>query len=148
MKFVLDTNQLVSALIVPHGYPAVILNKWGEDDSNILNLILSNFILGELLDVLHRQRIFKKYHLTEDNIQNYVGYLKDFAVLTSLNNLEDLQVVKDDPDDNMILATALAGEADFIVSGDKHLLDLGEYKAIKILTAVEFIKILEGGILF
>ena len=43
-------------------------------------------------------------------------------------------MIEDDPDDNLILATAIAGRADYIVSGDRHMLALGESRGVKIVT--------------
>lgn len=51
-----------------------------------------------------------------------------------------LDAVPDDPDDNRVLECALAGDADFIVTGDKHLLRLGAYKHIPILTVRKFLQ--------
>lgn len=51
----------------------------------------------------------------------------------------ELDVVKDDPDDNKVLACALAAHADYIVSGDGHLLKLGVFKNIPIVTAKDFL---------
>ncbi|MDP3765803.1 MAG: putative toxin-antitoxin system toxin component, PIN family [Nanoarchaeota archaeon] len=52
---------------------------------------------------------------------------------------EKLEIVKEDPSDNIIMESAVEGKADFIVSGDQHLLKLKEYKGIKILTPREFL---------
>ena len=53
---------------------------------------------------------------------------------------KSIKVVKDDPDDDVFIECALAGDADYIVSGDKHLLDLKSYGKIKIVNAAEFIE--------
>ena len=52
-------------------------------------------------------------------------------------------MIKEDPDDNLILATAVGGRANYIVSGDRHLLDLGEFRGIKIVTVDRMLSILE-----
>lgn len=115
MRFVLDTNQL----------------------------ILSSDILEELEDVLSRPHVFNKYNLSIEDIQDYLADLDSCAVIVDELELEEAEVVKDDPSDDIVLATAIAGQADYIVSGDKHLLDLGEYKGIKIITAAEFAEVLQ-----
>ena len=56
---------------------------------------------------------------------------------------EEIKFIKEDPKDNIILECALAAKAGYIVSGDKHLLKLKEYKGIKIMSAREFLDILE-----
>ena len=53
-----------------------------------------------------------------------------------------IDIIKDDPDDNKILECAIAGNVDCIVSNDKHLLKLKEFKGIKILTPKEFLSLM------
>jgi predicted nucleic acid-binding protein len=57
-----------------------------------------------------------------------------------------LQVIIDDPDDDRVLECAVAGEVDYIVSGDRHLLKLGSYQGISIVTAREFMNAIEAGL--
>jgi predicted nucleic acid-binding protein len=56
-----------------------------------------------------------------------------------------LEVIKDDPDDNRVLECALAGEANYIVSGDRRLLQLSSYEGIPILTVWQFMDAVETG---
>ena len=58
---------------------------------------------------------------------------------------ESLNVVQEDESDNRYLECAIEGKAQYIVSGDKHLLDVSEYKGINILTPAEFVTLLSGG---
>jgi len=53
--------------------------------------------------------------------------------------MESLAIIKDDPDDDRVLECAVAGHADYIVSGDRHLLKLGSYDSIPILTVRQFL---------
>jgi uncharacterized protein len=57
-----------------------------------------------------------------------------------------LDVIEDDPDDNRVLECALAGEADYMVSGDRHLLKFGSYERIPILTVRQFMDAVEAGL--
>lgn len=59
-----------------------------------------------------------------------------------VENIEGI-IVKDDPTDDKYVVCAIEGDADFIISGDKHLLNLGSYKNIRILTVREFLEILK-----
>lgn len=60
-----------------------------------------------------------------------------------VEDLPQVDTIKADPDDAIFLATAFGGNADYIVSGDHHLLDVGEYKGIQILTPAAFLEILK-----
>ena len=52
----------------------------------------------------------------------------------------DLEAIEDDPDDDKILECAVAGNADYIISGDSHLLDIGEYRDIRVLNPDQFLE--------
>jgi putative PIN family toxin of toxin-antitoxin system len=60
--------------------------------------------------------------------------------------ISNLKVVLEDPDDDVVLNTAISGKADYIVSGDKHLLKIGNYKEIQIISINEFTQILRDRI--
>ena len=139
IKAVLDTNVLVSALIM-RGHD-------GISDQIIRRveafwLILSEEILTEVNEVLRYDRLFKKYHLTEEIIRAYLLYLRQIG--TVLVDLPKVKAIKDDPSDNRILACALAARAKYIVSGDTHLKDLRVFRGIKIMTPAQFLAELRG----
>lgn len=138
MRVVLDTNQHISAVIVPQGNPARLFQKWRE---GVFELVLSPSILAEIKKVLLRPRILDKYSLTKREIDGVVEALYRYAVIVAPHRR--VNAIKDDPKDNMVLECAIAGRAGCVVSGDHHLLDLCQYKGIKILTAVQFLKFLE-----
>ena len=127
MKIVLDTNTVVSGLLW-YGAPRQVL-----DQARLGNLTLytSVDLLAELSDVLHRKKFalrLQRAGVQADDL------LLGYAALAEVIQPRSIQpVIRDDPDDDMVLACALACHADFIVSGDHHLLDLGEYKRISIL---------------
>ena len=128
-KTVLDTNILVSALHFG-GKPAQVLNMAVK--GKIRNVI-SQPILTELKNVL-----IAKFMWESGNVENTGEWLVLFSEL--VNPKKRLQVVDYEPD-NRILECAEAGEADFIISGDrKHLLKLSQYGKIKIVDAASFIK--------
>jgi len=132
-KAVIDTNIFVSAHLVPNGNPAKVVDSWVEDDG--YELILSKPIVEEIIKVLHRKEI------KVERIGRLLSLISQKATMVTPE--KEISVIKDDPDDNKFLECAVKSKADYIVSGDKHLLDLGGYEGIKILTPKEFLGILD-----
>ncbi|MDO9537864.1 MAG: putative toxin-antitoxin system toxin component, PIN family [Thermoplasmata archaeon] len=130
MKVVLDTNQLVSAFFW-NGNEREVLEKCRTKE---LDLLISPEILGELDAVLER-----KFSVPEDKRAEYSKNIILVSRLVFPNKMID--AIKTDLTDNRILECAVDGEADYIVSGDKHLLGLKEYEGIKILKAKEFLSV-------
>jgi len=137
MRAVLDTNVLVSALIVKVGKPAQILRQVGK-----FELLTSEEILAETERVLHYERIRRRYHLTEEDIRSFIAHLRAVAEMVQVQN--QVEVIKEDPDDNKFLACGLAGGASHIVSGDPHLKELKEYQGIKIMSPAQFLELITG----
>jgi putative PIN family toxin of toxin-antitoxin system len=140
MIVVLDTNVIVSAVLSPRGTPSRIL-ELGQ--ARAFTLTLSEALLSEYEEVLLSADMLDRYHLVPDEI---VDLLSSFVQLANIVKAEEnLEVIERDPDDNRVLECAVAGGADYIVSGDKHLLDLGEYEGIRILSPADFLRVLEQG---
>ncbi|MBC7120334.1 MAG: putative toxin-antitoxin system toxin component, PIN family [Candidatus Methanosuratus sp.] len=137
MKVVLDTNILISALIKA-GKPRELVSRIAEGK---VQLILSRNILEEFLEVAEDPRI--RRYIDENNVIAYLRVLGSVAKIVRVRSR--FKVVKEDPDDDVILRTAKDGTAEYIVSGDKHLLSLGEFRGIKIVTANEMLKLLKEG---
>ena len=137
VKAVLDTNQFVSSIISKKGAPAQLLQAW-KDRAYIL--ITSRQIIAETEKALHYPRILKKYHLQERDIQALINLIDHEAIV--LPSPAKINIIKEDPDDNQVLACALEAKAQYIVSGDKHLLNLGQYKSISVVNVREFLKII------
>jgi len=134
MRVVLDTNQHISAIIRPKGHPAQIMRLWQD---GLIELAISSLILEESAIVIHHLRIQQRYNLFDTDITEYLEMLKKFAVLVPGTMIVD--AVPDDPDDNIIIACTIEEAANVIVSGDQHLLLLGSYHGIPIVTAVDFL---------
>ena len=134
LKVTLDTNILVSAIIAK-GNEFEILKK---AKSGKIELIFSLEILKEFKSVISRP----KFGFSEEQVNNALKQM--ISISTIITPTSKLNVVKEDLADNRILECAEAGNADYIVSGDSHLLNLKEYKSIKIIRASEMMKIIEN----
>ena len=138
LKAVIDINLFVSGMICKKGNPAKLLQLWRD---RAFLVIISEQMVEELERVLRYPHIRNKYNLKDEEINLAVGTIKKFAIV--LPDAIKLNVIKDDPDDNKVLACALAVKADYIVSGDSHLLDLGVFENIPIVTVKYFIDNIE-----
>ena len=140
LRVVLDTNVFVSSLLSTEGMPAQLLNAWREGR---YMLVTSPAIIAEVVEVLESPRISKKYLIRHQDVENLVDVLKTDAVLVP-GEAGVKGSVPRDPRDEMFLACAIDANADCIVSGDRHLLDLETYRGIPILTVNEFAEKLEN----
>ena len=123
MRIVLDANVLVSALISPKGSPARILRFWEEQRFEV---VISKDIIEELGRVLRYPRLRKNYDLADEAIEAFLRKAEEQAIVVEPS--DEVAAIGADPADDRYLECALAGGAEFIVSGDHHLLDLGEYQ--------------------
>lgn len=130
-KVVLDTNILISALGWS-GKPRLIFNKVL---SKKLKLIISDKQLIEIIKVLN----YPKFSFTETQKRKFINILLNTSTLIKLDNV--INIIKEDPDDNIIITSAYIGKADFIITGDEHLLKLKKFKKIRILNADKFLNI-------
>lgn len=138
IKAVYDTNVIVSGLIAHTGKPYQALEAWRRGD---VILLVSKPILDEVVDVLQRPYFRDRRHITRADIEGVKRALEADAVMVSPEIR--LEVVSNDPDDNRIFECALAGDADCVVSGDHYLLGVKQYQGIPVVTAREFLAILE-----
>ena len=139
IKVVFDTNIIISGLIANAGAPYEALEAWRRRD---VVLLVSDAIIDEVADVLARPFFRDQRHITKSDIDRVRHALKTDAMVVSPNT--HLEVVEDDTDDDRIVECALDGGADYIVSGDHHLLELKRFRGIQIVTAREILAILEA----
>ena len=126
MRAVADTNVVVSGLLWP-GHPRRILNlaRAGQ-----VEFFTSPVLLAELEDVLSRRKFIRRLELAGVGLQELIqGYATLARVILPP---EVSPIIAEDPDDDEVLACALAARAEVIVSGDSHLLRLVEYQGIRI----------------
>lgn len=138
IKAVLDTNGFVSAAIKPGGLQHQIYQAWRHDE---FELATSEEIIAEIERVLEYPRIKRVLGLTPQEIREMIRTLRENAEITP--GRIQVDIVKDDPDDNKFLACAEEAGASFVVTGDDHLLKLGSYKGIQIVTGRRFFRRLQ-----
>jgi putative PIN family toxin of toxin-antitoxin system len=130
-RIVIDTNIYISAIF------------WGGKPREVVDLGRSEKVLIftslEIQTEIHR-KLRTKFGLSEDETAQI---LLDFSTFTNLiTTHEKISIINDDPDDNKFIECAVSSKAHFIVTGDKHLLNLDMYKEIKILKAADFLSIM------
>ena len=138
IRAVVDTNVLVSGIISEQGAPRQIVNAWYQRQ---FTLLTSALIIAEVMRVLHYPHPQMTYHLSEEDI-----LLVRDALLNDALVLEDMyQVTRSrDPQDNLFLACALEGQADYLVSGDAHLLEIKYYHGVQIVAPRQFLDLLKA----
>jgi len=130
MRVVLDSNVYISALLVGRGCEEILAFA----RARIVQVLLSEDILEEVVKVLKR-----KFHWNSDDLRLLSDELRVFCTMVSCD--ADSVEFPPDPADAKILACAVAGKADAIVTGDrKHLLPLKRYKGIPIVSPAEFLE--------
>ncbi len=138
LKIVVDTNVLVSAALKRGGHPDTLLRRWIAGDFLIVTCPTA---IAELSDVLNRPRIREKYHLTSQDIRDFVRQFSRQAILVPGTSVSG--IVLDDPKDDIFIACAIEGQTRHIVSGDHHLLKLCRYGSVRIVTVARFLHTLE-----
>lgn len=136
MRIVLDTNILISALVSDKGASAHILARCQAGE---LELLISPDSMAELRRVLTYPRIRKRVKYSDEQIERFAAFLAQFAIV--LTPPTEIHIVAADADDDKFVALALTGEAQYLVSGDDHLLSIGQYQGIKILKPAAFLRL-------
>jgi putative PIN family toxin of toxin-antitoxin system len=133
VRLVLDTDTVISGLLWS-GVPRRILDAAGE---NLVTLFTSPALLAELEDVLQRPKFVQR--LATANVAARELVIGFSALADVIQSAAISPAVLSDPDDDEVLACAICGKVDRIVSGDTHLLELGFYDGIPIVTAAHII---------
>ena len=130
-RIVVDTNALVSRLLLPNSVPCRAVQKAVKEGK----LLISDATLGELADVLSRRK-FDLYVTLMDRKQfiRLLGRISE--LVTCIRRIEACR----DPKDDKFLECAVNGDADLIISGDKDLLELNPFMGIDILSPSNFLK--------
>lgn len=133
MRIVLDTNVFISGIFWEGNFCSQIIDKWRRER---FQLVSSPKLVEELVETLRSFKI----SMDENLIEEWKNRIIENSVM--VNPLVAIKAVKDDSEDDKFVEAAVYGEADFIVSQNKHLLKLKEYNKIKILKPEEAVLIL------
>ena len=137
IRVVIDANVFVSAALKPHSKPSKIINLVKEGK---IALVLSHAILEELRKVFRYPKIRKELRLTVSEIDETLAKIAQGAVLAP--GKIKIKAVKDDPEDNRYLECAVEGQADYIISGDRHLTKLKFFQGIIIIDPAAFLELI------
>jgi len=132
VAIVADTNVIVSALFW-EGNESKIIGLVEEGKAKLLTSIA-------LLDELKKVLMYERLGLDEKTVDDNATYILTISKIVSPKR--KLRVVREDPADDRVLECALAGKAGYIVSGDRHLLQIKKFRGIRIVRAKEFLDIL------
>ena len=123
MNAVIDTNVWVSGLINRYGWPARVLDAYRDLRFTV---VTSDPLLEELVEVLRRPKIVRKYGVTDEDVQALQELLRKHAVVVPIRHT--VHVCRD-PDDNVVIETAERERAQFLVTGDADLWEAEEVQA-------------------
>jgi uncharacterized protein len=140
IRVVLDTNVFLSGVLTPGRVPAKLFELVL---SGKLKLVISPPIIQEIQRVFHYPgiiKVIKKRKLESKELEEAVFRIMRVAHITP--GAVNVEGVAADPSDDMFLAGALEGQADYIISGDHHLTDLKDYQGIRIMAPSAFIRLM------
>jgi putative PIN family toxin of toxin-antitoxin system len=139
MNVVLDTNIVIGAAITPKGPPGRIIDAWRASS---FVWIVSPPLLDDLKRAFAYPRVQRYLAWDNSQVAEFQELVRRTTVLVDPE--ATLDVVSRDPDDNRTLEAAVAGHADYLVTNDDALLELGTYEGTEIVTAARFAAILRG----
>jgi uncharacterized protein len=134
VRVVLDTNVVVSALVWG-GAPYKLIEAAAAGD---IELVTSPALLTELRDVLGREHLASRLAAQRSSVEQAIEFYAELAI--SVSPLSTPRVVPGDIDDDHVIAAAVAGSAEIVVSGDRHLLSVGIHQDISIAAPAEALR--------
>lgn len=131
-RVVFDTNVVISALLFEGEASRILPLLWREKR---IKFLVSKEVIEEYIKVLS----YPKFSLNNEEIE-YLTKEELLPFIEPVQTVRQLEIIKDDPADNKFLCLAIDGNADYIVSGDRHLLELKTFHKIKIITINKFLE--------
>jgi len=129
-RVVFDTNVLISAAVFPGGVPSKSLQKVEVKKATS---VTCREILNEF-----REKLIVKFDYTEEHAEKVIEKIMILSEIVPITG--ELKVIAADPKDDMVIECAVAGKANYLVTGDrKHLLPLGHYGEVQIVSPSDFL---------
>lgn len=136
MKVVIDANVFASALMNPSGTPAQVVHLIASQE--VYDLVTTDEIMEELKRILFYPKIRKRIHGTDEDLNFWIE-----ALIVISHHCQPRyryeELVQEDPDDDKYLIAALESHSSYLISGDRHLLEMKQYHDIKIVTPAQFL---------
>ncbi len=129
-RFVLDTNVIISAVLLPHSVP-----RQAFDKALARGVVLASVATLDELDEVLRRKKFDRYVVEEKRLQFLEVFIRDSSIVDVLDVVTDCR----DPKDNKFLELAISGNATQLISGDPDLLVLSPFRGIPIITPQAFV---------
>lgn len=139
-RVVLDANVVVSGVLSPDGVCGRILAR--AIRGRTLRTVVSFDILAEVRRSLLYRKVQRRHGLTVPEVDALVGSLAMVSDVVRADRIP--RAVKADPDDDLYVAAAVEGRAGFLVSGDRHVLAVGSWEGVRILSPRDFLDLLEA----
>lgn len=143
LRVVIDTNLLISSAIVAKSPPDKLIKSWLK---KAFILLISSEQLEEIKDVSQRKKL-KNLSLFTKRITELIENIEFVAETVKLLSEKDLPIKGRDPEDDFLLATALGGDADYLITGDQDLLVLNGDPALgklKIISVKNFLRLVKS----
>jgi putative PIN family toxin of toxin-antitoxin system len=137
IRVTLDVNVLASGFPAEAGTPSMLIQRWTDLE---YELVLSAHILDELERTWQKPYFRRRY--SSQRAGDALRLLRTAA--TIVVPAATVSGVGEDLEDDLVIATAVAGNADFLVTGDKHLQGLGHFRGITILAPHQFLEWLQS----
>lgn len=134
MKVVIDTNVFISGIFWKRNFSSQIIELWMKKE---FELVSSKEIIDEFVRTMKNFKI----RMSDNMIKEWKNLILKKAII--IKPTKKINIVKDNPDDNKFIEAAVTGKAKIIISQDKHLLNLKEYKNINIINPKEAKKEIE-----
>jgi putative PIN family toxin of toxin-antitoxin system len=138
IRAVIDLNVIISGLIVPRG---MAYHVWAAWLAGQFTLVISEGMILELAGKLAEPRIATRYGVTPQEIYYVSSLLRGHSSLVAVPH-EAVQPVTGDPEDDLVLASARLGQADYLVTRDQGLLDLGKHGGVAVISPYDFLPLL------
>ena len=134
LKAVIDTSVMVSVAFAVEGVAKLLRDMIAD---NRFVMVTSKPLLKELYEVLHYPHIIKRFSPSEKDISAFIAMIIEHAMI--VRGIYEINGITEDPKDDMFIACAMEGNADYIVSRDPHLRNAKHFRGIQIIDATTFI---------